>query len=124
MNCLSYAWVHEWPHLVQVKRSMDLSCLTPACSPETKDMLRTASGLPHEGQVSFTLACSDSVAVITSIEGASRGSMVFTSTASVAVVKPHLVHLKPPFTAFMYEPHFSQNFNIPPQNELAKVCCR
>jgi hypothetical protein len=97
---------------VHVKRSIDLSCLTPACSPEMKDMLRNASELPHAGQVSLTFARSVSGSLITAIGETSRCSKVLTSIVSMRIVFPHFVHWSPVFVARMYAPHFSQNFII------------
>ena len=104
--------VQECPHFVQVKCSIDLSCLTPACSPDMNDVARKASVLPHLGQVSLTLGSSGSLS-ITSMGEETGGSMVLTSVPSSSIMCPHLEHTKPLLVARMYEPHFSQNFILP-----------
>ena len=96
-----------------MKRSIDLSCRTPACSPEMKDTLRKASELPHLGQVSMTLGCSLLDSSITSMGEGACGSIVVISAASTCTICPHLEQTKPFLVARIYEPHFSQNFMLP-----------
>ena len=104
------SFVHECRHFVHFRRSIDLSCLTPACSPETNARLRKASGFPQRGQLSITLTCPISDSPTTSTEERRRFVICFTSITCSWTRFPHPTHKSPPGVFLMYDPHFSQNF--------------